>query len=389
MTVTSPAAASTGPTPVWALVVLAMSILTMSSGGVWFALLDDTPPLMQACWRLTLTVVLQAIGVAYELRTDPSLDAAFWIRYRQSVPLILTIGASLAAYFGSWGWSVAHTSLLDSLLLVCTTPLLLVVIMTLRWLYRRHCRHQSSRAIVKVSSESDYLVRPDATTSSSWSISWFETIVCPQQADAPTWLELLGTVVGFSGVLTLLAAGGGADANAAANSHDVTFLGNASALLGALVIIAYLEGGAACRKWMPLFIYSFSVTSCAAIYLAVASLVLEPETTVLGLGPAALFGFVGEFHRFGLVFGAAFVAGFFGHACMNIAVVHVSTLLIAVCALSEPLLGSVMGYLVGVQGPPDQITLFAAPLLLGGALLVTLSGHVITKPPQAADPVVP
>ncbi|CAK4687424.1 hypothetical protein LEN26_000657 [Aphanomyces euteiches] len=78
--------------PVWAYVVLAIGIATMSSGGVWFALLVETPPLMQACWRLTLTAVLQTFGVFYELRTDPTIiGVAFQLRFIKAIPLVMAL----------------------------------------------------------------------------------------------------------------------------------------------------------------------------------------------------------------------------------------------------------------------------------------------------------
>ncbi|KAF0716841.1 Aste57867_2636 [Aphanomyces stellatus] len=364
--------------PLWALLLLSLSIATMSSGGIWFALLDPTPPLMQACWRLSLTAAMQSAGVAYELHTDKALDAAFWRRFRRALPLTLTIGLALAAYFGSWGFSVAHTSLLDSLLLVCTTPLVLVVIMTLRWLYRRHDSSTQDTMMTQTPSlESSPLVRKPETVDDddgvSCATSWFETIVCPRHALPPTWMEVLGATVGFAGVATLLATTPSSSSIDA--RHHASLLGNASALVGAVVLIVYLEGCASSRKWMPLFLYSFSVTSIGAVALGLASLVLESHTTLTGFGPAALLGCFGDGRRLALALGAAFFAGFFGHATMNVAIVYVSPLLISVAALSEPLIGSILGYLVGVQGAPDKVALVAAPLLLGGALLVTLGGR--------------
>ncbi|KAH9132612.1 hypothetical protein AeRB84_004899 [Aphanomyces euteiches] len=311
--------------PVWAYVVLAIGIATMSSGGVWFALLVETPPLMQACWRLTLTAVLQTFGVLYELRTDPTImGVAFQLRFIKAIPLVMTIGTALAGYFGSWGWSVAHTSLVYSLLLVCTTPLILVAVMSLCWLYRQTCRHEDHERV------------PLFTKQNSLP-SLFEIVVCPKDAKLPTLMEAIGAVVGCLGVVALLATSN------QDNSQHATLAGNVAALCGALVLVIYIEGSATCRSWMPLFVYSLAVTASAALELGVVWLLLEPSTTVWGVGPTALFGFVGDLNRFGLVFGAAFIAGFFGHACDNVAVVHVRPLVISVAVLWEPLIGGVVG----------------------------------------------
>ncbi|KAH9129344.1 hypothetical protein LEN26_000658 [Aphanomyces euteiches] len=178
-------------------------------------------------------------------------------------------------------------------------------------------------------------------------------------------MEAIGAVVGCLGVVALLAT------STQDNSQHATLAGNVAALCGALVLVIYIEGSATCRSWMPLFVYSLAVTASAALELGVVSLLLEPSTTVWGVGPTALFGFVGDLNRFGLVFGAAFIAGFFGHACANVAVVHVRPLVISVAVLWEPLIGGV----VGVQGPPDVMVIVAAVFLLGGALLVTMGGR--------------
>ena len=186
-----------------ALLALFISVLAMASGGLWFALLQGTPPLMKACWRLLLTALLQGAGFACQSR---GLPPPFWARFRDSIPHLIAIGFSLALHFGSWCWSVDNTSLAHSLLLVWTTPLLLVV-----WMFLR------GRAGFSGAS--------------------------------PTTGEALGAALGFSGVALLLGAGA-----ERATEAGVTLGGDAAALLGAAAIIPYLQGGAELRAWMPLFV---------------------------------------------------------------------------------------------------------------------------------------
>ncbi|KAF0692751.1 Aste57867_16210 [Aphanomyces stellatus] len=402
--------------PLWAYAVLAVAVLAMSTGGIWFALLGDaTPPLMQACWRLTLTSVLQVAGFVYEVRSDPSLDAAFWTRFHHTWGLLITVGLALGVHFGSWGWSIAHTSLLDSLLLVSSVPLLLVILMVARWCFRRHVPHASTTTSDKALSDNNGIVVPhtphdtpqapyachadlspasaghdasllpslesahitsdddDDGTTAAPPPRLVHILCCPRQALGPTWMEAVGAVLAFAGVLVLVVITPPSDVST--HTTPPTVAGNLAALLGAAAVIVYLEGGAACRKWMPLFVYALPVTATAAIGLAVASLATESSTTVTGLGPAALFGFFGDGRRFGLAFGAALVSGIAGHTLANLAVKYVSPLVVGVAVLWEPLLGSVVGFFVGVQGPPDAMALVATPLLLGGALLVTLGGR--------------
>ncbi|OQR91710.1 hypothetical protein THRCLA_08898 [Thraustotheca clavata] len=347
-------------TPSWAYGALLIAVLAMSSGGIWFALLTETPPLMQACWRALLMAFLQLFGVAFELKYDSTLTPDFYSRYISTLPLLLTIGLSLAVYFGAWGWSVAHTTLLNSLLLVCTIPLLLVGAMTIRFAFRTYIKPAQD-----VDTEAGEVER-----FSTDNLTLVQIVCCPLNPLPPTLLEVIGALLGFAGVVVLLLAGSATTDM----GHESTLAGNAAALIGAVAGLVYFEGGSNCREWMPLFVYSFSVTFCAAILLATASLSLE-ATTFNGIGPTALFGFLGSWDRCGLAFGSAAISGIAGHTFANLAVKHVSPLVISVAILWEPVLGSVIGWLVHVQGIPSMSAFGATPLLILGALLVSLGSR--------------
>jgi len=336
--------------PLPALCALFVAVLAMASGGLWFALLPESPPLMKACWRLTLTATLQGAGFFHQSR---GLPAAFWARFRDAIPHLIFIGFSLALHFGSWGWSVDHTSLVHSLLLVWSTPLIIVA-----WMFARSgAAAEWVRA--RMRSGAQQLVESGGEGEQ------------PPPPLPPTAHEALGAVLGFAGVAVLLGAG----AERAGAEAEVTLAGDAAALLGAAAIIPYLQGGAELRAWMPLFVYALPVTGCAAAWLAAGSLLTERGASVGGVGPGALLGFLGAPRRAGLALGAAAVSGILGHTLVNFALRHLPPLLISVACLWEPVLGSVLGWLVGVQGPPSAMTLLAAPLLLGGGLCVTLGAR--------------
>ncbi|OQS02699.1 hypothetical protein THRCLA_04946 [Thraustotheca clavata] len=393
------------PAPLWAYAILVVAVIAMSSGGVWFALLTETPPFMQSFWRLILTAFVQFFGLIYELKTDKTLDAAFWRRYKSAIPLIAVIGIALGMHFGAWGWSVAHTSLLDSLLLVTTTPLLLVTLMSVRSLFRSLQARMAPNTTVTEQSvqlgaivltprcgdgeyslhsvDHDNYPQPfldDGAMSIEYSAcptekeavapTLFQLVCCPVKPLPPTVLEAIGAVVGFLGVVVLLVF----DTSSSDAGHDPTLAGNAAALFGAATVLVYFEGGSTCRTWMPLFIYAFPVTFIASIFIGVASLSFE-NTTFVGLGPNALFGFLGAWDRFGLALGSALVSGIAGHTFANLAVKHVSALLISVGILWEPVIGSVIGWLVNVQGAPGASAVAATPILMVGALLVTVGGR--------------
>ena len=64
-----------------------------------------------------------------------------------------------------------------------------------------------------------------------------------------------------------------------------------------------------------------------------------------------------------------------GHTLANLSLAHLSPLVVAVSGLWEPLVGSVLGYLVGVQGVPGIVTLAAGPLLMVGCVLTTVGAR--------------
>lgn len=335
-TPTSPAARVTPPA--WAYAALLVSILAMSSGGLWFALQDDaTPPLLKAAWRLGLTAVLQAPGFLYTAARGGegggALPRAFWARLAREAPAIVCIGLALGAHFGAWGWSVANTSFTHSLVLVWSTPLVLVALL-------------GARAAVGA-------------------------------GPPPTRGEAAGAALGFTGVMVLLFA---ARDVARGSGPPVTLAGDAAAFAGGAVIIAYLEGGARLRQWVPTFVFALPVTAVASLALGGLSLALEGAVAA-GTGPAALFGFAGSPRRAALALAAAAVSGILGHTAMNAAVKFVSPLVLAVAALWEPLLGSLLGYAVGLEGAPGPETAGAAVALLAGGFLVSISAR--DAPPLA------
>jgi drug/metabolite transporter (DMT)-like permease len=156
----------------------------------------------------------------------------------------------------------------------------------------------------------------------------------------------------------------------------VTVGGDLVALIGGFAVWIYIEVGGNLRSWMPLFHYAFPVTLSSSIASFLFSLVLEgPSLSLSGLGANAPLGFLGSWGRFQIVLGAAFFSGMLGHTIANLALLHLSPLLVSVSFLWEPLIGSFLGYLVGVQGIPGVATLVACPLLLIGAFLCTIGGR--------------
>ena len=345
--------------PLWSYVALGVAVIAMSSGGVWFALLPDTPPILKAGWRLLATAVLQLPGFA---RDYHRASAETRLRWRGELPLLLSVGAfALAPHFALWSWSIEHTSLTHSLLFVSATPLVLVVWYAMRWAAAR----PSSLCIPR---QAVGAITGTAATSVS-------TTALP-----PTFLELFGTAVGFAAAALLAAeAGSGAPSDPGATpgyaEPAASLVGDGAALLGAVVVAIYLVVGRRLRAWMPVFLYACPVTGAAGVAACAVSMAFEPGAQLEGLEAGSLFGWLGSWHRFGITLGAALGPGILGHTLVNLTLIHINPLIVSVMMLLEPVSGSLIGYAVGVQGVPGTMTLLAGPVLLVGAALVTLGAR--------------
>lgn len=160
--------------------------------------------------------------------------------------------------------------------------------------------------------------------------------------------------------------------------------GDLWALFAAAMVVFYLKVGARMRTFLPLFVYAFPVTATAASGCLIASLLFE-DCTLAGFGAASVLGFLGSWPRFAFSFGAAMAAGILGHTGANLCLEYVSPLVISINLLFEPLLGSLLGFAVGLEGEPDLITLLCGPLLMFSAVVVTVGDSKLPYSQRAWD----
>jgi drug/metabolite transporter (DMT)-like permease len=97
-------------------------VFAVSSAGVFFTVMGDVPPITLAGWRLQLTAVITLIAGSVQWTTV--MSPADRSRWRTDAPLTALSGLALGVHFGLWVWSLQHTSLAHSLLLVSTSPVL-------------------------------------------------------------------------------------------------------------------------------------------------------------------------------------------------------------------------------------------------------------------------
>ena len=307
-------------TPRWVWGLLVAAVIGVSSAGALFQHVDAVPPLLRASWRLQLTSIVLFPFFVYQLVTiEPKVAEQF--RTRRTWSLLLASGVALAAHFGAWVASLDQTTLTHSLLFVTAHPLVIVVGMG--------------------------LLAPVFTS-----------------VRRPRGNETYGAIICFIGAaITLL------DAGQEQGDQTVTLLGDALAFGGAVFVVGYIVVGRILRTWLPIFLYAFPVTLIGALLLLPISWLFEPSFASFGV-----FGWTdGEFFVWFLLL--ALVAGLLGHTGLNTCLRYISPLIVSVSVTLEPVLGSIIGWLLFDSGVPGRWTLLGGLVLMTGLLTVVVASE--------------
>ena len=302
---------SSSATPLFAWALLGVALLAVSSAGVVLQAMSEVPPLLRASWRMQGTALVLLPGFIYQFRKMESdrVSTKDW-------QIILASSVFLAIHFGAWVWSLDHTSLVHSLLFVSMHPLVLVLIM-------------------------------------------------PAIGLAVRRGHITGVMVGITGVLLSLGdveAGG-----------EITVLGDAAAFLGAVTVVGYLLAGRHLRseRKMPIFVYAFPVTLAAGIWLALAAISQEgasmtdvvPEISLLGWSDALWLPWIAYL---------SLGPGLCGHTGINTVLRWITPITVSITLLFEPVIGGIIGRLWTGEVTLGIWTVLGGPLMLAGAIMVTL-----------------
>jgi len=302
-------------TPAGAWFLMGLAVLAVSSAGIVLQEMSEVPPLLRASWRMQGTAFVLLPGFAYQFSKmkRPWLDSS-------DAQLMLASSAFLAMHFGSWVWSLDHTSLVHSLLFVNTHPLVVVALMP--------------------------LVGSVARRGHVW-----------------------GVIIGFTGAaITLLDVGDGG---------QVSLVGDAAAFVGAVTVVGYLLAGRHLRsvREIPIFVYAFPVTLGAGVWLAVSSLALE-GTSATSISPeAALFGWT----DLSWVIWVAYLSlgpGLCGHTGINTVLRWIPPIIVSITLLFEPVLGAIIGWLWTGDAVLGPYTVVGGALMIAGAIRVTLEENI-------------
>ena len=294
-------------------ILLTFSIISISSAGAIFQLMDDVPPLLRASWRFQLTAVLMAPMFFLQYR-DMRQDSVSMekLRLPETRYILLGSGISLGLHMGAWVWSLDNTSLTHSLLFVTIHPLIIVFGALLLRKY------------------------------------------VPKQ-------QVFGASIGF--------IGGGITLLGISAESDVTLLGDIAAIIGAIAVVGYFLAGRKLRQWMPLFVYILPVTVIAAIFLAIMSMMLEGTVFSMSDENISMFGWMSSSWIWYVVYLAVF-PGIVGHAGISAVLRWFPPIIVSVAYLFEPLVGSFIGWILGTTGIPSMWTWVGATVLMIGTVLV-------------------
>ena len=302
-----------GAIPLHAWVIMGVALFAVSSAGAVFEMIEDVGGLSKAAWRLQATslVLLPGFMVQYA-RAEESLK----LQWKNSMHLLTASGICLALHFGTWLMSLDRTTLTHSLLFVTAHPLVIIIGL---WLLRKPA----------------------------------------------TKIQSIGALVGFVGAAVVV--GGGA------SETGVSLYGDFLAFLGAVTVVGYLAIGRMVRGWMPLFLYAFPVTLVSAIALTAWAILSEGLTFNLDDMTGA-FGWISITWILYVGY-LALGPGLLGHTGINAVLRWIPPLTISMMLIMEPVIGSIIGWIVGVDSIPQIWTLIGGLLMVSGLALVTFDSE--------------
>ena len=302
-----------GAIPLHAWLIMGVALFAVSSAGAVFEMIEDVGGLSKAAWRLQATslVLLPGFMVQYA-RAEDSLK----LQWKNSMHLLTASGICLALHFGTWLMSLDRTTLTHSLLFVTAHPLVIIIGL---WLLRKPA----------------------------------------------TKMQSIGALVGFIGAAVVV--GGGA------SETGVSLYGDFLAFLGAVTVVGYLAIGRMVRGWMPLFLYAFPVTLVSAIALTAWAILSEGLTFDLDDMTGA-FGWISVTWILYVGY-LALGPGLLGHTGINAVLRWIPPLTISMMLIMEPVIGSIIGWIVGVDSIPQIWTLIGGLLMVSGLALVTFDSE--------------
>jgi len=271
-------------------VALALGIVAISTASVLIRL-ARAPALVQAAWRMILAAILLAPWGA------PRLVSEWKALSRGELAMLCLSGIALALHLAVWIASLSLTTVASSVILVTTNPI--YVGLASHYILGERVGRRTVLAIV---------------------------------------VALVGSTIVSYGDLGL---------------SEEALLGDALALLGALLMSAYILLGRTVRRKLSTLAYVWPCYGVAGLLLLILCVV----------GRQPMLGY--DSTTFLMLCLLAIVPQMLGHSILNWALGHLSPVLVTLAILGEPIGASILALLVLGEAPPAT-ALIGGPLILAG-----------------------
>jgi len=360
--------------------ILAFAILCTSTGILWFKAQTGTLAVSKASWRLQATILVMLPAMLWELR---HLDLEGRLKCRDAtIRYGIITGVVLGIHYAFVAFSVQNTSLPHAILSCNCPPLFLVFADILRYMistllfknnitdFKTLDSQRKERMITSAAwwlsglEEGSFIYEENENNDKDLSVAPLQDqlpFFHPQRSRPPSFVLLLGTFVSFAGISVLVVDTTSSDGLI----QEATISGDLAGLLGSAMMALYFALGAYARKELKisLFCWLAPVNAIAALVTTLYAVLVESGDVLLWLndGPTFL-----------KALGGGFLAGTIGHGLANYVMTILSPLVVSVAFLIQPFFAILFGYLTSLGSAPTLLTLFAAPLLIGGSFLVTV-----------------
>jgi drug/metabolite transporter (DMT)-like permease len=297
--------------PFFAWPMLFVALFAVSSAGTILQSMEEIPPFLRASWRMQGTSIILFPLFIFQIIKSKEYELC-----QKDIKLIFASSFFLALHFGSWVWSLDHTSLVHSLLFVTSHPIIIVLLM-------------------------------------------------PLMGNPVNKSYLIGAFLGVFGAIITLG-----DIN---KGGEVTLIGDFAAFIGALTVVGYMFIGRFLRskRHVPIFLYAFPVTLGAGIWLALFSLIFEPINISDTVPEYELFGWIDSAWLVWVAY-LSVGPGLAGHTGINTVLKWFPPIIISVILLFEPVIGSFIGWVFTDELTLGYWTLLGGPIMLIGAFIVTI-----------------
>ena len=168
---------------------------------------------------------------------------------------------------------------------------------------------------------------------------------------------------------------------------QVTLAGDFSGFMTAVFFVGYILIGGHLRQWLPIFLYATPVTGFAALLLSFSA-VFSGQVTLIGSGNTGLFGWLNMPYLPKVLY-LAIVPGIVGHTGFNAVLKWMPALLVTLALTTEPPIGTVMGWTVGLADVPGIWTFSGGSVLLVSTAIVIVAGDRRNKAAAAAADINP